>query len=327
MTDRRRDDVVRVGAIDCGTNSVRLLIADLDVAAGRTLDVARESRMVRLGQGVDATGRLAPEALERTFAALDEYAALLRAAGVASDRLRFCATSAARDADNSAEFTAGVRARLGVDPEVVAGDEEARLSYDGATRPLPGLAAPVLVIDIGGGSTELVLGAGDGDSGHDGAGVRAAVSLDVGAVRLTERHLHADPPTVEQVAAAAADVDRLLDGLSESAGLDVATAATVVGVAGTITTTAAITMGLTSYDHDRIHHAEVSVADVRRTIRDLLGLTVQQRRALGPMHPRRADVIGGGVIVLDRVLARTGADRLRVSETDILDGIAWSVVG
>jgi exopolyphosphatase / guanosine-5'-triphosphate,3'-diphosphate pyrophosphatase len=267
--------------------------------------------MVRLGQAVDTTGELAPEALERAFAAIDEYAALIAAHDVA--RIRFCATSATRDARNAGVFAEGVRARLGVDPDVLSGEEEAALAFDGAVRPLaPRPAAPVLVVDIGGGSTELILGDGS---------PREVVSMDIGSVRLSERHLADDPPTDAQVAACVADVDTHLDRL----GLDVAGAATVVGVAGTITTFAGGILGLTT-DRGPTEPAVVTAADVHALTDRLLGLTVAERRALPWMHPGRADVIGGGALILSRVLRRVGLDELVVSPTDILDGIAWSMV-
>jgi exopolyphosphatase/guanosine-5'-triphosphate,3'-diphosphate pyrophosphatase len=308
--------MTRVAAVDCGTNTIKLLVADLDPATGVEHELVREMRMVRLGQDVDRTGRLADEALERTFAAVDEYAAMVGEHDV--DAVRFCATSAARDADNAADFAEGVRARMGVDPEVVTGDEEAQLSYDGATRSLLGadLPQPFLVVDIGGGSTELILGTG--------RTVEAGRSLDVGSVRMTERHLIGDPPTTAQVEAAVAEVDLALDELAEH-GVDPARARTVVGVAGTITTVAAAVLDLPAWDRDAIHHASLARADVHAVTARLLAMTVDERRDLPYMHPGRADVIGAGALILDRVLARTDADRLLVSEADILDGIAWSV--
>ena len=302
--------MTRVAAFDCGTNSLRLLIADLDAESGDISDLVREMRIVRLGQGVDRTGRITEESMARTFAALDEYAAL-----VAEHRptlMRFCATSAARDAENADDFMTGVKERLGIAPEVIDGDEEARASFAGATRVLDDADDPVLVVDIGGGSTELILG-------PVGA-VDAAHSLDIGSVRLTERHLHDDPPTGEQVVALCADVDSALD----ECRVDPARARTVVGVAGSVTTVAAAALGLPAYDRDRIHLARLSRDVVHEAVADLVAMTVQQRRALGFMHPGRADVIGAGALILDRVLLRTTVDELVVSESDILDGIAWS---
>lgn len=310
--------MTRVAAYDCGTNSLRLLVADLDPATGELHELVREMRIVRLGEGVDRTGRITDAALERTMAALDEYAALV--ADLHPEAARFCATSAARDASNAEEFSAAVRERVGLVPEVLSGDEEARASFDGATRSLPDAADPCLVVDIGGGSTELILGAAAGE-------VTAAVSLDIGSVRLTERHLRHDPPTDEEVDALRRDVDTALDEAFEEAAVDIAAARTVVGVAGTITTVAAGVLGLSSYQRERIHHARLDGADVTRTIDQLVGLTVAQRRELGYMHPGRADVIGGGALILERVLARSRVPVLTVSESDILDGIAWSMLG
>lgn len=305
---------VRVAAVDCGTNTIKLMIATLS-AEGADVHV-RTSRMVRLGQGVDSTGRLADEAMERTFAAIDEYAALIRQSadeGRPVDRVRFCATSATRDAANGDVFAAGVRARLGIDPEVVAGHEEARLSFDGAVRNLRSApVAPVLVLDIGGGSTELILGSDVPEAEH---------SMDIGSVRMHERHLHSDPPTAAEIAAATADIDAHLDACPVDASL----ARTVVGVAGTIITVAAGVLGLTSYDRDAIDQALLDRSDVHEFAQRLLAMTVEERLALPFMHPGRADVIGAGALILDRVLRRTSATSLVVSEADILDGIAWSM--
>ncbi|MCX6397979.1 MAG: Ppx/GppA phosphatase family protein [Propionibacteriales bacterium] len=307
---------VRVAAFDCGTNSLRLLIADLDPATGTAVEHVREMRVVRLGEGVDRTGRISAESMARAFVALDEFAALV--GRYSPEVIRFCATSAARDAENAAEFTAAVRDRIGVEVEVIAGDVEARASYDGATRALVADSAvvpPILVLDIGGGSTELVLGGADGV-------VTAAQSLDIGSVRLTERHLRADPPTAEQVAAVRADIDAALDGCT----VDPSLAGTVVGVAGTVTTVAAGVLGLATYDRNRVHLAVLDRAAVRVTIDDLVAMTVAERRGLGYMHPGRADVIVAGALILERIMLRTEVGTVTVSESDILDGIAWSCV-
>lgn len=306
--------MTRVAAVDCGTNTIKLLVADLDPGTGDEVEHVREARMVRLGQGVDRTGRLAEEALVRVFAAVDEYASLIRAHDV--EAVRFCATSAARDASNADEFTDGVRERLGVDPEVLSGAEEAQLSFDGATRTLGGLAAPVLVIDIGGGSTELVVGDGHGS-------VRAGHSLDIGSVRMTERHLHSDPPTTDEVAAAAAEIEAALDSLS-SYGVDLAATRTAVAVSGTGLTVAAAVLDLPALDRDAVDRAVVPVTGVHDAASELLAMTVEERRALPYMQSGRADVIGAGALILDRVLRRTRVDELRTSVSDILDGIAWS---
>ena len=308
--------MTRVAAFDCGTNSLRLLIADLDAGTGEMTELVREMRIVRLGQGVDRTGRISEESMARTFAALDEYAGLV--ARHQPDRLRFCATSAARDAANAADFMAGVRERVGVEPEVIDGDEEARASFAGATRVLGDVPGPVLVMDIGGGSTELILGSPA--SADRPAEVTAAQSLDVGSVRMTERHLHDDPPTAGQVAALRADVDAVLDGCRVELGQ----ARTVVGVAGTVTTVAAGALGLPAYERERIHLARLTRDVVHATVDGLVAMTVEERKALGYMHPGRADVIAAGSLILDRVLQRTQVGELVVSESDILDGIAWS---
>ncbi|MGH3355760.1 MAG: exopolyphosphatase [Nocardioidaceae bacterium] len=310
--------MTRVAAIDCGTNSIRLLVAESDRAGGLR-DLDRRMLIVRLGQGVDATGAFAEEALQRTFTACEEYAAVLGDLEVRD--LRFCATSAARDVSNADEFAAGVERRLGVRPEVISGDDEAALSYDGATRGLDARTCPppYLVVDIGGGSTEFVLGDGHGR-------VRAAESVDIGSVRMTERHLGDDPPTHAQVARATADIDAVLDGL----GVPLEDAHTLVGVAGTITTVAAMVLGLPEYDSARIHHARIGIDDVAEARRRLLAMTSDERRALGFMHPGRADVVHAGALILDRVAQRIAPDLRRpevlVSEHDILDGIAWSLL-
>ena len=304
--------MTRVAAFDCGTNSLRLLVADIDVVAGTSEDLLREMRIVRLGQGVDRTGRIADASLQRVFGAVEEFMDLVRKHDVKA--VRFCATSAARDAENAEELLAGVKDRTGVEAEVLEGDEEARVSFAGATRSLPPLPEPLLVCDIGGGSTELILGNADGT-------VLAAESLDIGSVRLNERHLGSDPPTKEEVAAAVDDIDRALDACS----VDPADAGAVIGVAGTVTTLAAAVLGLSSYDPAVIHHSVLRPDAVQGAVADLLAMLVEQRRALPYMHPGRADVIGAGGLILDRILRRTTVRSMLVSEHDILDGIAWSL--
>jgi exopolyphosphatase/guanosine-5'-triphosphate,3'-diphosphate pyrophosphatase len=315
--------MTRVAAIDCGTNSIRLLVADLDPATGELTDLDRRMTIVRLGQGVDRTGRLAPEALERTFAACREYAAVVREHGVTPERIRFVATSASRDAGNRDDFVRGVVDILGVEPEVITGDQEAAFSFTGATKELAGgehLPGPYLVVDIGGGSTEFVVG-------EDG--VRAARSVDVGCVRLTERHLLrdgviADPPAAEQVAAMRADVEAALDLAEETVPLS--EARTLVGLAGSVTTVGAIALGLPEYDPAAIHHSRITAGRVAEITGRLLAATHDERAAIPVMHPGRVDVIGAGALVLQAVMERTGAREVVVSEHDILDGIAWSVV-
>ncbi|KAB1935190.1 Ppx/GppA family phosphatase [Micromonospora sp. ALFpr18c] len=308
-----------MAAIDCGTNSIRLLVADLPEASAGSqaplIDLTRRMEIVRLGQGVDRTGRLAPEAIERTRVALASYAADIEKLG--AQRVRMCATSASRDAANAADFTEMVQATLGVAPEVVTGDEEARLSFTGAVRGLPADARePFLVVDIGGGSTEFVVGDRAG-------GVRAAISVDIGCVRMTERHLAGDPPTPEQVAAAQADIAAAVDrALAVVPGRE---AATLVGLAGSVTTVVAIAQDLQEYDPERIHHARVSYEAVAQVTEDLLGRTSAQRLAIPVMHPGRADVIGAGALVLRVIMERAGMPSVVASEHDILDGIAWSL--
>ncbi|NQD87502.1 Ppx/GppA family phosphatase [Paenarthrobacter sp. CM16] len=312
----------RVAAIDCGTNSIRLLIADAstDGAPGPLADVVREMRVVRLGQGVDATGELAPEALERTFAAARDYAELITVHG--AGRVRFAATSATRDARNRQVFVDGIRDLLGVEPEVISGDEEAALSFAGASSVLPATGEdPILVVDLGGGSTEFVLG--------DSNGVIAARSVDIGCVRLTERHLRSDPPTPAQIAAAEADVDAALDLAAQTVPLERATA--VVGVAGSITTITAHALGLDEYRPERIHGASLDLETIRDACTSLLEMTRDERAALPYMHPGRVDVIGAGALVWRRILDRLASvSNGRIvaavsSEHDILDGIALSI--
>jgi exopolyphosphatase/guanosine-5'-triphosphate,3'-diphosphate pyrophosphatase len=304
--------MTRVAGIDCGTNSIRLLIADAD--DGRLLDIVREMRIVRLGQGVDRTGRLAPDALERTRVALADYAASIAEHG--AERVRMTATSATRDAANRADFVAMVRAELGVDPEVISGAEEAELSFRGAVAGLPGVTPPLLVADIGGGSTELVLGgAGEPLRSH---------SMDVGCVRMTERHLHDDPPTAEQIAATVRDLNAAIDRAAQHVPLT--SGATFVGLAGTVTTIAALALGLDHYDPEAIHASVISTDDVRTVTARLLAMTHAERAALPVMHPGRVDVIGGGALVLRTLLERTGAHAVVTSEHDILDGIALSLL-
>ena len=307
----------RVAAVDCGTNSLRLLVADVDPARGQITDVARRMEIVRLGQGVDRTGRLAPEALERTMAVLRDYAGVI--AGSGAQAVRMVATSATRDASNAADFTRQVKEVLGVAPEVLTGSAEAVLSFTGATVELAGQAdaGPFLVADIGGGSTEFVLGA----AGHPDA----AISVNIGCVRMTERHLPGDPPAPDQVTAATADIDAALEQVA--AEVPVTRARTLVGLAGSVTTVAAIALGLPTYEAERIHHSHISAADVHRVTQHLLAQTRAERAAIGVMHPGRVDVIGGGTLVLDRIMARFGFAEVLVSEHDILDGIAWSLAG
>jgi exopolyphosphatase/guanosine-5'-triphosphate,3'-diphosphate pyrophosphatase len=305
--------MTRVAAIDCGTNSIRLLIADHDPAAGTLTDRLRRTALVRLGQGVDRTGRLAPEAIERTRVALADYAADCAREQVG--RMRMVATSATRDAANREDFRAMVLATLGVEPEVISGREEAELSFLGAVRELTDTEPPRLVADIGGGSTELVLG---------DATVQAAYSMDIGSVRLTERHLHGDPPTAAQVAAAEADLRAALATARRDVPIE--TARTFVGVSGTVTTVAALAQGLEEYDPARTHHSRIAAPVVRDVADWLLRSTHEERAARAVIQPGRIDVIAAGALILRVLTEEVGAPEVVVSEKDILDGIAWSIV-
>ncbi|MFH8370853.1 exopolyphosphatase [Streptomyces sp. NPDC018031] len=311
--------MTRVAAVDCGTNSIRLLIADADPATGELRELDRRMRIVRLGQGVDRTGRLAPEALERTFAACREYADAIAAHG-GVERVRFVATSASRDAENRADFVRGVVDILGVEPEVITGDQEAEFSFVGATRELAGavhVEPPYLVVDIGGGSTEFVVGDGR---------VRAARSVDIGCVRMTERHLAVDGhvtevPSADQVAAIEMDVAAALDLAGRTVPLT--EARTLVGLAGSVTTVAAIALGLPEYDSAAVHHSRITLEQVREVTGALLTSTHAERAAIPVIHPGRVDVIAAGALVLLKIMERIGAEEVVVSEHDILDGIAW----
>jgi exopolyphosphatase/guanosine-5'-triphosphate,3'-diphosphate pyrophosphatase len=311
--------MARVAAVDCGTNSIRLLVAD--VGDGGLRDVHREMRIVRLGEGVDATGRLAPQAVERTRVALADYTAVMRRKGV--ERVRMVATSATRDAANRDDFFTMVRATLGAQAEVISGDEEARLSFAGAVGELDPDDGPFVVVDVGGGSTEVVVG----ELTARGPVVTAARSVDVGCVRLTERCLPDDPPTPEQVEKARAVASEILAGAFAEVAVE--GARTWVGVAGTVTTIAALALRLPGYDADVIHLSRVPLADVHRVTAELLAMPRAQRAALGPMHPGRVDVIAAGALIVDvlaeELAARAGIDELVASEHDILDGIALSL--
>jgi exopolyphosphatase/guanosine-5'-triphosphate,3'-diphosphate pyrophosphatase len=334
-----RGSGTRVAAIDCGTNSLRLLVADVPPDGGPLVDVCRHVEIVRLGEGVDRTGRLAPVAIERTRVVLARYAEQIAELG--ADRVRMVATSASRDASNAEEFRAMVRATLGREPEVVTGEVEAGLSFAGAVRGLGGRhPGPYLAVDIGGGSTEFVRGGAAAVSAAAAAAaattVDAAVSIDIGCVRMTERHLHSDPPTCAEIDAATGDitaaVDQALNTVDGRATVDGrvaaggACAATVLGLSGSVTTVAAVALGLPAYDPDRIQGAELSIVDVSRVAGELLGMTRAQRRALPVMHPGRADIIGAGALILRVVLERCGATAVVASEHDILDGIAYSLL-
>ena len=313
--------MTRVAAIDCGTNSIRLLVADAE--NGALTDVVREMRVNRLGQGVDANGRFAPEAIERTRVALEEYAGMIRETG--ATKVRMVATSATRDAANREDFFAMTREILGAvipgaEAEVITGDEEARLSFAGAVGELDSAAGPFVVVDLGGGSTELVLG--------DAAGVRAAYSTNIGCVRLTERCLHDDPPTADQVEAARAVAAEKLGEAFDR--VPVEQAHTWVGVAGTMTTLAAVSLELPEYDAEQVHLSRMSLERLHEVNDSLLNMTHDQRAEITVIHPGRVDVIGGGAIVADvlgvELARRAGITELIVSEHDILDGIALSIL-
>ncbi len=302
--------MTRVAAFDCGTNSLRLLVADVE--CDRLTDVVRRMEVVRLGEGVDRTGRISDEALARTLRVVRAYGSECARLGVEASR--FVATSASRDASNADEFVAGVREALGLEPEVVAGTEEAALSFVGATTGVVG-GGTTCVVDLGGGSTELVVGE---------SSVRAAHSMDVGCVRLTERHLTGDPPTQAEIDAAATDVEGALDAAERDVPL--ADVRSLVGVAGTVTTVTAHALGLGRYDPAAIHGARLPVEQVLAACEQLLRMPREERAALGFMHPGRVDVIGAGALVwsqvVRRVAAASGVTEVVASEHDILDGIA-----
>lgn len=317
-------DTIRVGAVDCGTNSIRLLVADID-PSGALTDVVRRMEIVRLGQGIDRTGVIAADSMERTLKMAKEYAAQCRSLRAA--RVRFVATSASRDARNADEFVRGVRATFAeqwgqaVEPEVVSGDEEARLSFTGATGDLVarGVEGPYLVVDLGGGSTEFVRGTDE---------VEAERSVNIGCVRMTERHLVSDPPTADEIEAATRDIDAAID--EAAAVVPFAGVRALVGLAGTVTTVTAHQLRLTTYDPEAIHLSHAPVEEVLAAAADLLHLTRAERAALPYMHPGRVDVIGAGALVWSRIIERVagvaGITEVIASEHDILDGIARSLV-
>ncbi len=302
---------MRVAAIDCGTNSIRLLIADIEGSNFR--EITRTMEVVRLGQGVDKTGEFHPDAIARTLAAVDQFAIEIARRGV--EKIRFCATSATRDATNRHLFIDGVRERLGIEIEVIAGEVEAALSFQGATKDFDKSQGPFLVIDIGGGSTEFVFGT---DS------VEAARSMNIGCVRMAERHFTGDQPDPGQIASAIEDIDEAIKTAGKS--VPITLAKTLIAVAGTATTVAAAALDLPEYDRYAIHLARISAARTHEISQQLLKETRDQRSAHGYMHPGRVDVIGAGSLVLDRIMQLTGATEFVASESDILDGMAWSLV-
>lgn len=304
--------MTNIAAIDCGTNSIRLLISRVD-SEGNLTEITRRMIIVRLGEGVDATGKFSDAALTRVFAACDEYAELIKTHEV--EEIRFIATSASRDVSNREVFAKGVKDRLGCELEVISGETEAELSFAGATfalaKKFPG---PYLVLDIGGGSTEFVLGTDKPDF---------ARSVNIGCVRMTERHLNQDPPTSESIAAATKDIEDAITLAAEVVPLE--KAVTVIGLAGSVTTVAAMALGLDKYDREAIHASVISAQSVHQTSDRFLSMTREQRAALPYMHPGRVDVIGAGALVLDRIVHRLNVESIVVSEQDILDGIAISI--
>ena len=300
----------RVAAIDCGTNSIRLLIADIN--GDNFQEITREMEIVRLGQGVDATGQFDPEAIERTLAATRKYAELIANKGV--EKIRFCATSATRDASNRDLFIDGVREILGIEPEVIPGTEEAELSFIGATKGLVHTESPYLVVDIGGGSTEFVLGTTE---------VTYAKSVDIGCVRMSERHLNKAPQDPLAIQKAIRDID---DAIAEAAYIvPLKEAKTLIAVAGTATTVAAAALGLSEYDRRAIHLSRIPAAKVIEIAQMFSLMSREEIAALGYMHPGRVDVIAAGSLVLSRVMIATGATEFVASESDILDGMAWAL--
>jgi exopolyphosphatase / guanosine-5'-triphosphate,3'-diphosphate pyrophosphatase len=301
---------MRVAAIDCGTNSIRLLIADID--GNNFREIVRDMEIVRLGQGVDETGQFHPDAIARTLAAVDKFAAEIAKRGV--EKIRFCATSATRDATNRHLFVDGVRDRLGIELEVISGDEEAALSFAGAIKDLDPSNGPFLVVDIGGGSTEFVFGTST---------VEAARSVNIGCVRMTERHFASDPATPEQIEAARSDIQAAI--AQAAAVVPITQAKTLVAVAGTATTVAAAALDLPEYDRYAIHLSRISAQQTHDAATMFATSTREQRLALGYMHPGRVDVIAAGSLVLSEIMKATGASEFVASESDILDGMAFSL--
>jgi len=301
---------MRVAAIDCGTNSIRLLIADID--GNNFREVVRDMEIVRLGQGVDETGQFHPDAIARTLAAVDKFAAEIAKRGV--EKIRFCATSATRDATNRHLFVDGVRERLGIELEVITGEEEAALSFAGAIKDLDPSNGPFLVVDIGGGSTEFVFGTST---------VEAARSVNIGCVRMTERHFASDPASSEQIESARNDIQAAI--AQAAAVVPITKAKTLVAVAGTATTVAAAALELPEYDRYAIHLSRISAQQTHDAATMFAISTREQRLSLGYMHPGRVDVIAAGSLVLSEIMKATGATEFVASESDILDGMAFSL--
>ncbi len=302
---------MRVAAIDCGTNSIRLLIADID--GNNFREIVRDMEIVRLGQGVDQSGAFHPDAIARTLAAVDKFVPEIARRGV--EKIRFCATSATRDASNRALFIDGVKERLGIEPEVIAGEVEAALSFTGATRDFDKAQGPFLVIDIGGGSTEFVFGSGS---------VQHARSMNIGCVRMTERHFAHATSKSDAISAAISDIDAAINEAAEQ--VPIKSAKTLIAVAGTATTVAAGALDLPEYDRYSIHLARISAGKTHEISQFFLNSSREELLSKGYMHPGRVDVIGAGSLVLDRIMVATGANEFVASESDILDGMAWSLV-
>ncbi len=301
----------RVAAIDCGTNSIRLLIAD--ITGDNFKEVLRTMEIVRLGQGVDQNKAFQPDAIARTLSAVRLFKDHIASKGV--EKIRFCATSATRDATNRNLFIDGVREILGIEVEVIPGEEEAELSFIGATKELRQSDSPFLVVDIGGGSTEFVFGSEKVDF---------AKSVNIGCVRMSERHLNTQPPSMAQIAQAIVDIDIAIT--QAAAVVPITTAKTLIAVAGTATTVAAAALELTDYDRHMIHLSRISASNVHKVAASFQSMNKDQITSLGYMHPGRVDVITAGSLVLSRIMAATGASEFVASESDILDGMAWSLI-
>ena len=303
---------MRVAAIDCGTNSIRMLIADIEGDTFR--EVIRTMEIVRLGQGVDETGEFHLDAIARTLDAVDKIALEIAKRGV--QKIRFCATSATRDATNRHLFIDGVRERLGIEPEVISGEEEATLSFTGAIQDFSLADGPFLVIDIGGGSTEFVFGR---------THVEFAKSVNIGCVRMTERHFANDPVHPNEIDLAKVDIQEAI--AKAAAIVPITQAKTLIAVAGTATTVAAAALGLKDYDRYAIHLSRISAEKTHQVAQIFLTSTREQRRNFGYLHPGRIDVIPAGALVLSEIIKATGATEFVASESDILDGIARSISG
>jgi len=304
-----------VAIIDCGTNTIRLLITQSDGSGGLS-EIDRQVKIVRLGQGVDATGEFHPDALARTFAQAEKYAEVIKEHRIPVERIWFVATSATRDVRNRDEFFDGIRQRVGVTPDVITGDDEAALSFAGALSGASSPRTPVLVSDIGGGSTELIIGRASGDTDY-------AVSLDIGSVRVTERFWHADPPAADDLDRATAYVDQLL----AAERIDWPRVRSWIGVAGTLTTLAAVDLGLTEYDRSKVHGHQIKISDLDAIFRRLSAMSAEQIRRLDAVEPQRADVITAGALIATRIAARLEVEAMIVSEADILDGAALELTG